>query len=105
LPGEGEAAAKNLTQTDPSANSKNSTPLLAISNLGMFGVKEFAAIIPPGCTAVLAIGAVREEVILKDKQPEAIKVCSLTLSADHRVIDGIAAAKFMERIQVYLNSL
>jgi pyruvate dehydrogenase E2 component (dihydrolipoamide acetyltransferase) len=101
----GEVAAKNLTQTDQSTNSKNSVPLLAISNLGMFGVKEFAAIIPPGCTAVLAIGAVREKVILRDKQPEVIKVCSLTLSADHRVVDGIAAAKFMERVQVRLNSL
>jgi pyruvate/2-oxoglutarate dehydrogenase complex dihydrolipoamide acyltransferase (E2) component len=104
-PDEGEIAAKNLTQTHPSTNSKNPTPLLAISNLGMFGVREFAAIIPPGCTSVLAVGAVREKVILKDKQPEVIKVCSLTLSADHRVVDGIAAAKFMERMQVHLNSL
>lgn len=80
-------------------------PLLAISNLGMYRVKEFAAIIPPGCTAVLAIGSVRDQVILKEGRPEVAKICSLTLSVDHRVADGIAAAKFLERIQVHLNSL
>ena len=80
-------------------------PLLAISNLGMYRVREFAAIIPPGCTAVLAIGSVRDQVILKDGCPEVVKICSLTLSADHRVIDGIGAAKFLERIQDHLNSL
>jgi pyruvate dehydrogenase E2 component (dihydrolipoamide acetyltransferase) len=80
-------------------------PLLAISNLGMFGVREFAAIIPPGCTAVLAIGSIRDQVVLNDGQLETGKICSLTLSADHRVMDGVAAAKFLERIQVHLNSL
>ena len=80
-------------------------PLLAISNLGMYRVKEFAAIIPPGCTAVLAIGSIRDQVILKEGRPEVVKICSLTLSVDHRVADGITAAKFLERIQVHLNSL
>jgi pyruvate dehydrogenase E2 component (dihydrolipoamide acetyltransferase) len=80
-------------------------PLLAISNLGMYRVQEFAAIIPPGCTAVLAIGSIRDQVILKAGRPEVIKICSLTLSVDHRVADGITAAKFLERIQVHLNSL
>jgi pyruvate dehydrogenase E2 component (dihydrolipoamide acetyltransferase) len=82
-----------------------SAPLLAISNLGMYRVKEFAAIIPPGCTAVLAIGSVRDQVILKEGRPEVAKICSLTLSVDHRVADGVTAAKFLERIQVHLNSL
>ena len=80
-------------------------PLLAISNLGMYRVKEFAAIIPPGCTAALAIGSIRDQVILEKGRPEVIKICSLTLSVDHRVADGITAAKFLERIQVHLNSL
>ena len=80
-------------------------PVLAISNLGMFGVKQFNAIIPPECTAILAIGAVREEVIVKDKQLRMTEVCSLTLSSDHRVVDGITAARFLERVQAHLNSL
>lgn len=85
--------------------SAHEAPALAISNLGMFGVKQFTAIIPPESTAALAIGAVREEVIVKDQQMRIGKVCSLTLSADHRAIDGITAAKFLERVQARLNSL
>ncbi|MGH7866301.1 MAG: dihydrolipoamide acetyltransferase family protein [Candidatus Dormibacteraceae bacterium] len=81
------------------------TPVLAISNLGMFGVKQFNAILPPECTAILAIGAVREEVIVKDKQLRMTEVCSLTLSSDHRVVDGVTAARFLERVQTHLNSL
>ena len=47
------------------------TPLLAISNLGMFGVKEFSAIIPPGCNAILAAGTVRDQVVWRDGRAEA----------------------------------
>ena len=85
--------------------SAHAAPALAISNLGMFGVKQFTAIIPPGCTAILAVGAVREEVVVKDKQMRIAEVCSLTLGADHRAIDGVTAAKFLERVQTHLNSL
>ena len=81
------------------------TPLLAISNLGMFGVKEFSAIIPPGCNAILAAGTVRDQVVWRDGRAEAVKVCTVTVSADHRVVDGIAVAKFLERMQFHLNSL
>jgi pyruvate dehydrogenase E2 component (dihydrolipoamide acetyltransferase) len=81
------------------------SPLLALSNLGRFGVKQFAAIIPSGCTGILATGAVRDQLVLRNGQPEAVKVCSVTLSADHRVVDGITAAKLLERMQSHLNSL
>jgi len=87
------------------ANSTTAKPLLAISNLGMFGVKQFAAIIPPGSTSALAIGAVREQPRLKNGKLENELVCSVTLSADHRVVDGVAAARFLERMQFHLNSL
>ena len=80
-------------------------PVLAVSNLGMYGVKEFAAIIPPGCSSILAIGAIRDQLVLRKGEVETIKVCSVTLSADHRVVDGIAAAQFLERMQFHLNSL
>jgi pyruvate dehydrogenase E2 component (dihydrolipoamide acetyltransferase) len=82
-----------------------SRPLLALSNLGMFGLKEFAAIIPPGCNAVLAIGAVRDAPIVRNGRLEVGRICTVTLSADHRVVDGIAAARFLQKLQHHLNSL
>jgi pyruvate dehydrogenase E2 component (dihydrolipoamide acetyltransferase) len=81
------------------------TPLLAISNLGMFGVKEFSAIIPPGCNAILAAGAVRDQVVWRNGRAESLRVCTVTVSADHRTVDGIAVAQFLERMQFHLNSL
>ncbi|HVA01267.1 MAG TPA: dihydrolipoamide acetyltransferase family protein [Terriglobia bacterium] len=81
------------------------SPALAVSNLGMHGVKEFTAIIPPGSAAVLSIGAVRETVLVKNRQMRLAEVCALTLALDHRVVDGVTAAKFLERMQVHLNSL
>jgi pyruvate dehydrogenase E2 component (dihydrolipoamide acetyltransferase) len=87
------------------AGKSASRPLLALSNLGMYGVKQFAAIIPPGCTAVLAIGAVREAPVVRSGRIEAARICSLTLSADHRIVDGVTAARFLDRMQHHLNSL
>jgi len=80
-------------------------PLLAVSNLGMVRVKQFAAIIPPSCTAILAVGALREEPVVRQGQIEIGRVCSLTLSADHRVVDGLTAAQFLASVQDHLNSL
>ena len=96
----GAAKEGKIRRTSPEPD-----PVLAISNLGMYGVKEFAAIIPPGCSSILAVGAIREQLVLRNGQVEATKICSVTLSADHRIVDGIAAAKFLERMQIYLNSL
>jgi len=81
------------------------TPLLAISNLGMFGVREFSAIIPPGCNAILAAGALRDQVVWRNGRAEPVSVCTATVSADHRAVDGIAVAQFLERMQFHLNSL
>ena len=81
------------------------TPRLAISNLGMYGLKEFSAIIPPGCSSMLAIGAVREAPVVRDGAIVIERLCTCTLSADHRVMDGIAAARFLDRMQFHLNSL
>lgn len=80
-------------------------PTLAISNLGMYGVREFSAIIPPACTAILAVGAVRQEAAIADDGIRARSIASVTLSADHRVIDGITAARYLQRLQHHLNSL
>ncbi|MGA2985703.1 MAG: dihydrolipoamide acetyltransferase family protein [Terriglobia bacterium] len=80
-------------------------PLLAVSNLGMFRVKEFSAIIPPSCTAALAVGAARDVPVVRHGEVQVGRVATLTLSADHRVVDGITAANFMEKIQEHLNKL
>lgn len=87
------------------ASSVPASPLLAVSNLGMHGVKEFAAIIPPGCTSVLAIGAVRAAPVVREGAVAVGRIATVTLSADHRVVDGIAAARFLERLQFHLNAL
>jgi pyruvate dehydrogenase E2 component (dihydrolipoamide acetyltransferase) len=99
------AVQKGLLGSAAAANAHGSRPLLAISNLGMHGVKEFAAIIPPGCTSVLAIGAVRDAPVVQNGRLEAGRICTLTLSADHRVVDGITAALFLQRMQHHLSSL
>jgi pyruvate dehydrogenase E2 component (dihydrolipoamide acetyltransferase) len=100
-----EAFLEKVRRASQPSTSNAGDPLLAISNLGMFGVKQFAAIIPPSCTSALAIGAVREQPAVKNGKLENGLVCSLTISADHRVVDGVAAARFLERIQFHLNSL
>lgn len=62
-----------------------------ISNLGMFGISHFQAIINPPQVAILAVGAVQKSGIMQ-----------LTLSADHRAVDGADAAKFLQRLKLYL---
>ena len=66
-----------------------------ISNLGMYGIDHFTAVINPPEAAVLAIGAVREEPVVRDGQLTAATTLKLTLSIDHRVLDGATAAVFL----------
>lgn len=69
-----------------------------ISNLGMFGVENFSAIINPPESGILAVSAVREEIIVKNGAMRPGRKMSMTLSADHRVVDGLLAAQFMKRL-------
>jgi pyruvate dehydrogenase E2 component (dihydrolipoamide acetyltransferase) len=96
---------RSPSQRRTATSGETLRPLLALSNLGMFGVKEFSAIIPPGCTAVLAIGAVRDALVAREGRPVVARVCTLTLSADHRVVDGVSAARFLGRVQHHLYSI
>jgi pyruvate dehydrogenase E2 component (dihydrolipoamide acetyltransferase) len=66
-----------------------------ISNLGMFDVDEFAAIITPPQSAILAIGRIADRVVAVNGQPAVRPMMTMTLSSDHRVIDGAKAALFM----------
>jgi pyruvate dehydrogenase E2 component (dihydrolipoamide acetyltransferase) len=76
--------------------------IFTISNLGMFGVDDFVAIINPPEASILAVSAVREDVIVKDGAIKAGQTMSLTLSADHRLIDGTLGAQFMARLKALL---
>jgi pyruvate dehydrogenase E2 component (dihydrolipoamide acetyltransferase) len=75
-----------------------------VSNLGMFGISEFSAIINPPQAAILAIGGLEDKAIVKEGQIVPGKTMKLTLSADHRVLDGTDAAKFLKTVQKYLES-
>jgi pyruvate dehydrogenase E2 component (dihydrolipoamide acetyltransferase) len=72
--------------------------------MGMLGVEEFAAIINPPESGILAVGAVREGVIVEAGAMYARRVLTLTLSVDHRVIDGALAAAFMARLKQLLEA-
>lgn len=75
-----------------------------ISNLGMYGVTDFQAIINPPQAAILAVSAVRELPVIKKGQLAIGSRMNITLSVDHRVIDGAAAAIFLQAVQSFLES-
>ncbi len=74
----------------------------SISNLGMFGIKQFNAIINPPQSGILAIGATEKRVIVNGSNMEIASIMTITLSADHRVVDGAVAAQFINKIKSYL---
>jgi pyruvate dehydrogenase E2 component (dihydrolipoamide acetyltransferase) len=76
-----------------------------LSNLGMFGVDAFAAIITPPQAAVLAVGAIHDKVVAVEGQPAVRSMMILTLSVDHRVADGARAARFLEDLTRSIRSL
>lgn len=73
-----------------------------ISNLGMFGVDQFTAIINPPEAAILAVGQVKKQPMVIDDQIEIRSMMSVTLSSDHRLIDGAVAARFLSRFRSIL---
>lgn len=75
-----------------------------VSNLGMFGITDFQAIINPPQAAILAVGGAQEVPVVKNGVVVPGKVMNLTLSADHRVIDGAAAAEFLKTLKEYLEN-
>jgi pyruvate dehydrogenase E2 component (dihydrolipoamide acetyltransferase) len=75
---------------------------ISVTNLGMYGVEEFAAIINPPQAAILAVGAVRDEPVVEDDAVVPGKVMALTLSVDHRPVDGVVAAQWMAALVALL---
>jgi pyruvate dehydrogenase E2 component (dihydrolipoamide acetyltransferase) len=71
-----------------------------ISNLGMFGVDSFQAIVNPPQAAILAVGRVSPRVIAINNEPTVRPMVTFTLSCDHRAIDGVRAAQFLAALAV-----
>ena len=68
---------------------------ISVTNLGMYGIEEFAAIINPPQSSILAVGAARQEPVVVEGRVEVATVMRLTLSVDHRPADGVVAARWM----------
>lgn len=75
-----------------------------VSNLGMYGVTEFTAVINPPQSAILAVGGIEEKPVVQDGKIEIGRTMKITLSVDHRVIDGAVAAQFIKTVQKYLEN-
>jgi pyruvate dehydrogenase E2 component (dihydrolipoamide acetyltransferase) len=75
-----------------------------ISNLGMFGIDEFTAIINPPDACILAVGAAKETVIAENGQMRVAHVMKVTLSCDHRVVDGAVGSAFLQTLKDLLEN-
>jgi pyruvate dehydrogenase E2 component (dihydrolipoamide acetyltransferase) len=75
-----------------------------ISNLGMYGIEEFTAIINPPDACILAVGGIKETPVVKDGKVVAGVVMKLTLSCDHRVVDGATGADFLQTLKALLEN-
>ena len=78
--------------------------VFTITNLGMFGVEEFAAIINPPESGILAVGAIRVVVIVKDQEMRPTRLMTVSVSVDHRVIVGFVAAQFLKTLKELLEN-
>ncbi|HKZ77173.1 MAG TPA: pyruvate dehydrogenase complex dihydrolipoamide acetyltransferase [Pyrinomonadaceae bacterium] len=76
----------------------------SISNLGMFGIEEFTAIINPPEGAILAVGAMSAKPVVRDNEILVRQMMRVTMSCDHRVIDGATGAKFLQTLKKYLEN-
>lgn len=72
---------------------------ITVSNLGMYGIDQFVAVINPPQASILAVGAVSEKAVVRDGQLAVRKMMTATLSCDHRVIDGAIGAEFLRELR------
>ena len=75
-----------------------------ISNMGMLGVEHFAAVIVPPQAAILAVSAVKEKPVVRNGQVVVGKTMMLTVACDHRIIDGVVGARFLNEIKRFLEN-
>ncbi len=91
-----KAKEKKLQPTDWAGNT------FTISNLGMFGIEEFTGIINPPDACILAVGAVTETVGIVKGEIAKTNIMKVTLSCDHRIVDGVVGSKFLNTLKEYL---
>jgi len=89
----GRAKVKKLQPEEMQGNT------FTISNLGMFGIEEFTAIINPPDACILAVGAIKEKPIVQNGAVQIANMMKLTMSCDHRVVDGATGAQFLQTVQ------
>ena len=75
---------------------------ITVSNLGMFGIDSFIAVINPPQAAILAVGKVEPKVVVRDGAMVIRQMMSITLSGDHRVIDGAVGAQYLQELRALL---
>ncbi|WP_236974425.1 pyruvate dehydrogenase complex dihydrolipoamide acetyltransferase [Membranihabitans maritimus] len=75
-----------------------------VSNLGMFGIDEFTGIINPPNSCILAVGAINKKPVVKDDQIVVGNTMKITLSCDHRIVDGAVGAQFLQTLRSYLEN-
>jgi pyruvate dehydrogenase E2 component (dihydrolipoamide acetyltransferase) len=74
----------------------------SISNLGMFGIKDFTAVINPPQSAILAVGTGEERAVVRDGKIVAATIMSVTMSCDHRVIDGATGSRYLQTFKTFV---
>jgi pyruvate dehydrogenase E2 component (dihydrolipoamide acetyltransferase) len=100
--------SREVRELAQKARNKKLTPeemtqgTFSISNLGMYGIEDFGAVINPPEGAILAVGAVREEPVVKHGAVVVGKRMRMTLSCDHRVVDGAVGAEWLSALRAYL---
>ncbi|MGC4232483.1 MAG: pyruvate dehydrogenase complex dihydrolipoamide acetyltransferase [Niabella sp.] len=92
----GRAKAKKLAPAEWEGNT------FTISNLGMFGIEEFTAIINPPASCILAVGAINQVPVVRDGQITVGNIMKVTLTCDHRVADGAVGAAFLQTLKSFL---
>ncbi|MBI3510527.1 MAG: pyruvate dehydrogenase complex dihydrolipoamide acetyltransferase [Bacteroidetes bacterium] len=93
-----KAKDKKLQPTDWEGNT------FTISNLGMFGIDEFTAIINPPDSCILAVGGIKDTPVVKDGKIVAGKIMKVTMSCDHRVVDGVTGSAFLQTLKKVLEN-
>jgi pyruvate dehydrogenase E2 component (dihydrolipoamide acetyltransferase) len=91
-------------RTGKLASAEISGGTFTLTNLGNYGIESFNPIIPPPQVAILGVGAIAEAVIAKDGVPTVRPMMGLSLSFDHRAVDGAPAAAFLARLKEILET-
>ena len=94
----GKAKEKKLQPAEFSGNT------FSISNLGMMDIDSFTAIINPPDSAIMAVGAIRETVVRKGDSFGVSNIMKVTLSCDHRSVDGATGAAFLQSVKAFLEN-